>query len=95
MRSPVKAKPVQIHPANGGYVVIVGCQTFVYEVGNVPSLVNDLETYLRAPEEVEKAWVAKYLTNHGEPQEIAPSPLLSARSSLSDAPQYTGIGYTR
>lgn len=60
MRGPVKARAVQIHPANGGYVVIVGCQTFVYGADEVTDLVDNLETYLVSPEAVEKEWMAAH-----------------------------------
>jgi hypothetical protein len=72
MRAPVKARAVQIHPANGGYVVTVGCQTFVYGADEVTELTVDLTSYLLQPEAVEKEWREN---QPNEPGEIAvPTP---------------------
>ena len=52
----VKAREINIQPMNYGFVVRVGCQTFVFET--TEKMIRNLDAYLADPENVEKAWLS-------------------------------------
>lgn len=77
-----KCRQISIHPARGGYVVMVGCQTFIFT--GVGALIEELDNYLRDPETVEK----QYSFPGGElpvPQETA----------AAGGAGYSGLGLNR
>lgn len=48
-------RDITIRPAANGFIVSVGCQTFVFE--NVAVLTSEIQRYLSNPEEREKHWM--------------------------------------
>jgi hypothetical protein len=50
-----KARDINIQPMNYGFVVRVGCQTFVFETAE--KMMANLGSYLADPEAVERAWM--------------------------------------
>lgn len=45
-------RSIEIKPAANGYVIEIGCQTFVFE--NIVSMLSRIEEYYRNPGEVEQ-----------------------------------------
>lgn len=50
-----KAREINIQPMNYGYVVRVGCQTFVFETNE--KMIKHLTAYLADPDNIEKSWL--------------------------------------
>lgn len=50
-----KAREINIQPMNYGFVVRVGCQTFVFETAE--KMMTNLNSYLADPEAIERAWL--------------------------------------
>lgn len=50
---------ITIHAVTNGFVVTVGCKTFVF--GSVTALVTDLKRYLENPGQVEKEFLGNAL----------------------------------
>ena len=50
-----KAREINIQPMNYGFVVIVGCQTFVFETAE--KMLTNLTAYLADPDVMERAWM--------------------------------------
>lgn len=55
----VKAKEINIQPMDHGYVIRVGCQSFVFETAE--KMILNLDAYLADPDGVEKAWLSRTL----------------------------------
>lgn len=55
----VKAREIRIQPMDHGYVINVGCQSFVFETAE--KMIKNLDAYLADPEGVEKAWLSNTL----------------------------------
>lgn len=54
-----KAREINIQPMNYGFVIRVGCQSFVFETAE--KMIKNLDAYLADPEGVEKAWMTRTL----------------------------------
>jgi hypothetical protein len=52
-----KAREIHINQQDHGYIVIVGCQTLVFE--NMNTLIEKLTAYLKDPNAVEKKWMTE------------------------------------
>lgn len=50
-----KAREINIQPVHYGYIVRVGCQTFVFETKE--KMVANLTSYLEDPDVMEKSWM--------------------------------------
>lgn len=50
-----KAREISIQPMNYGFVVRVGCQTFVFETAE--KMMTNLNSYLADPDGIERAWL--------------------------------------
>lgn len=57
----MNARTITITSVTNGYIVKVGCQTFVKE--NVNEMMNELTAYLKSPEVVEEIYAKKYGLN--------------------------------
>jgi hypothetical protein len=55
-----KAREINIQPMNYGFVVRVGCQTFVFETAE--KMMTNLNSYLADPDAIERAWFNGNLT---------------------------------
>lgn len=55
-----KAREINIQPMNYGFLVRVGCQSFVFETAE--KMMANLTAYLADPDVMEKAWVTGNLT---------------------------------
>lgn len=70
-------KEIKIKPANNGWIVEIGCQTFVAE--NKEKMLNEIGRYIDKPDEVEK--------------EYTENPKNKCGNSLSDVVSFTQGGF--
>ena len=62
-----------VSSANGGYLMGIGCQRFVYGPKDVDAMVADITEYLKDPAGCERGWREEM----NKDAEVAPDPVLN------------------
>lgn len=75
-------KQIKIKPANNGWIVDIGCQTFVSE--DKDKMLKEIGRYIDNPTEVEKEYMKNPKNRSEEPVPEAPR----VGHALSESPSY-------
>ena len=75
-------RPISVNAVANGWVVTVGCQTFVYD--DVAKLAADFQSYLTNPEETEKRIMASAVNARWTMGNAVPTP---AVNQCAEAPR--------